>query len=326
MTYPDLLTIAIPTRNGGETLSATLASVILALQTSDQGRVSVLIVDNASDSKTQQVIDRYVSQVGFSVRVIRQEIAVEYDRNINTIFENANSIFVKLLADDDLIFADGILTLLEALAHHPTVDILVHEFEFMDGTCTRKLSDAESVSKEVELYSKSSAALAAAKYRYGQVSSLLYRVDCWRDCMSADIWGSNYIHSQVFIRQASKSNVLIIGKPVVVVRAGSPNFSGDAYSEFITPLLGLKGYRRSLQIGEYPRAEKQAFMAFQLDYTAGKALRAVAQGWNLNLSDVAFLILCAWDSRGEIRTRTCKALLACCFPRLYRTWARAKKI
>jgi len=114
-----LLTVAIPTYNRPEPLSHTLD--VLCSSTSDQ--FEVLICDDSSDQRVQDLVTRYQEQFSH-IRYVRNPVNLGFNANVAQLYELASTPYVWFLCDDDTIFEDSVSKIIFTLEkHQPTVSI-----------------------------------------------------------------------------------------------------------------------------------------------------------------------------------------------------------
>lgn len=111
-----ILTIGIPTYNGGSTINSALGSIVSQLQ----DNVEIVVSDNASNDKTQQIVMSYLTRYP-SIKYFRNDKNVGGEENTKLVFKRACGNFVWLLGDDDKIKRGGIKKVLDVLNENPTV-------------------------------------------------------------------------------------------------------------------------------------------------------------------------------------------------------------
>lgn len=111
-TQQEILTIAIPTYNRSRFLEQLLNS--LAPQVRGEARVELIVSDNASTDDTQEVIMRFQQQ-GLQFIASRNEVNIGGDANIHRCFELANSKYVWIIGDDDVVGPNAISKVLTYL-------------------------------------------------------------------------------------------------------------------------------------------------------------------------------------------------------------------
>lgn len=108
-----LLTIAVPTFNRSQLLSQFLSAI--SPQLASEGRVELLISDNASPDETHDVVLKYQMN-GAQIRYIRNKANLGADLNILQCFELAAGKYVWICGDDDVIEPGGLAVVLRHLA------------------------------------------------------------------------------------------------------------------------------------------------------------------------------------------------------------------
>jgi glycosyltransferase involved in cell wall biosynthesis len=114
-----LLTVAIPTYNRPEPLSHTLDG----LCSSTSSQFEILICDDSSDQRVQDLVARY--QEKFSkIRYVRNPVNLGFNANVAQLYELTSTPYVWFLCDDDTIFEDSVSKIISSLEkHQPTVSI-----------------------------------------------------------------------------------------------------------------------------------------------------------------------------------------------------------
>lgn len=129
MSGAPILTIAIPTYNRSRYLGMALDSIRAALNELDEtGRaaVDIFISDNCSPDDTPAVVARHLDLPARRVTAVRNDSNVGPDRNVRQCYRSAETPYVWILGDDDVILPGGIAKVLAALADG-TADIVYAE-------------------------------------------------------------------------------------------------------------------------------------------------------------------------------------------------------
>ena len=110
-----LLTISIPTYNRASYLEILLGQLQKEVATlKEPDIVEVLISDNASPDKTEQVVQQSINQ-GLTLRYLRNDQNIGSDRNIAQAFNEASGSYVLIMGDDDVLVDGALVTLLARL-------------------------------------------------------------------------------------------------------------------------------------------------------------------------------------------------------------------
>lgn len=107
-----LLSICIPTYNGGEGLRETLDCLLNSI--GSRNDIDIVVSDNCSESKTKQIIERYVSQG--KIRAYFNKENLGFNGNLMVLLEKyAKGEYCWIIGDDDFIDPDTITLLLPLL-------------------------------------------------------------------------------------------------------------------------------------------------------------------------------------------------------------------
>ena len=126
MTGNAKVTIGIPTYNRAESLRETIASVLAQTY----GGFRVLVSDNASEDRTFAVVKEF------------DDPRITYDRsasnigmigNFNRLIDLAETEFLMILPDDDLLYPHYLQEAVDVFEHHPTVGVVHTAFDEIDA-------------------------------------------------------------------------------------------------------------------------------------------------------------------------------------------------
>jgi glycosyltransferase involved in cell wall biosynthesis len=120
MTNP-LLSVCIPTYNRAYLLESALYGLAPQVKFL-QGIVELVVSDNCSTDRTEQVIER--AREWGPIRYYRNERNVGAKGNIDLCVDRATGEFVWVLGDDDLVREEGLRRVLRVLQDHPEVDFV----------------------------------------------------------------------------------------------------------------------------------------------------------------------------------------------------------
>jgi glycosyltransferase involved in cell wall biosynthesis len=118
MTTSCKVSICVPTYNRPELIVECLDSCLAQTHTN----IEILIGDNSSDSRTQQLIsERYAHDA--RIRYVKNEPPLSPARNVASLFARATGDKISLIHDDDYYASDGIANLLELWQQHPQLEV-----------------------------------------------------------------------------------------------------------------------------------------------------------------------------------------------------------
>jgi abequosyltransferase len=121
-----LLTIAIPTYNR----SKFLAELLTCLETELAGQtwIELLVLDNASQDDTQQVVAEFTR--GLALQYVRNPTNIGSDRNFEKCFEMAQGKYFLLFGDDDLLVPGAITKIGDLLKMHDPDIVCLSSYSF----------------------------------------------------------------------------------------------------------------------------------------------------------------------------------------------------
>ena len=121
------VTVGIPTFNRASLLRETIASVL----SQSHGALRLLICDNASTDDTQNVVASFGDP---RVDYVRSRENVGMIANMNRVIQLAETEYVLLLPDDDLIYRDHLRSALKVLTEHTNVGVVHTAFDVIDAS------------------------------------------------------------------------------------------------------------------------------------------------------------------------------------------------
>jgi glycosyltransferase involved in cell wall biosynthesis len=119
MNNKPVLSISIPTYNRAPKLIEALDS-ILAQDDFERSRVEIIISDNCSTDNTRQVVEKYQKKYNF-IKYYKNDINKGIDYNIFRCVELAETDYVYLLSDDDILLKQSVNHMLSLLDNNPDV-------------------------------------------------------------------------------------------------------------------------------------------------------------------------------------------------------------
>jgi len=235
-----LLTIAIPTYKSENTLLRLIASICNQLGNPDFQEIEVVISDNDPESQIYSSIMEKVKGSKIELKYHRNKVNLGYDGNLAQLVTMARGKFIKFIADDDtfgLFFVKNHLSLIS----NSFPDIVINEFQTYTGESHSNIDG--SMNSDIETYCPpwDLRQLDSLKGRFGQVSSLTFRLDQVVNIFQQ--YESNFIHLFWFYSLIEKSRVVFEANPQIYVQLGSPNFSSNQLQIIETQLVGLRSIK-----------------------------------------------------------------------------------
>lgn len=232
-----LLTIGIPTYNSPTTLIECLKS-LQDQKYYPEDKIEIIISDNASEYDIVSVLnEEFAKSFLKKLKIHVNKNNLGYDSNLESLVKNADGVYLKFLADDDLVtpnFISDLLNLIEIKAP----DLVISNFRFLSNDL-KKVKKRNWFNPFVLKESRDFLNLLnQTNDAHGQMSSLTFRTKLIRD-LKKPIGKSNYIHVYWFLCLLETSTIAVERGSNILVREGSPNFSGDNFTEIVTPLGGI---------------------------------------------------------------------------------------
>lgn len=245
------LTIGIPTYNGSNRIRETLDSILWQIDEKLVSDIEILVADNGSIDETKSIIDSYKKNAAISIKYIRHENNIGFDRNVDSLFHNASGDYVWTLADDDTLQPNALKRVIESVEKDLLNVILVNFIAFDSNM--KSVRDAVPLSRDV-IYSDPEAFLKDAKSKYSLLSSLIFNKKAWLNTNIEPGIGSNFIHVYSLLNILPKGLSKIISEPLINYRQGSENFGTSTESVLNISfsachvILSMKtmGYKKSI--------------------------------------------------------------------------------
>lgn len=274
-----ILTIAIPTYNGGHVISVALESVLSQLTDENRNSIEILVIDNKSIDNTEEIVKQFQRKFPGLINYVANQENIGYDRNIHKIFYVAKSEFVKLLADDDALLPGALQQHLYLINANPDVDCFQMNFDIYDAEMNHLISKLE-VNNNKDLYClDGDQFLTKGSGRFGQVSSLMIKRKKWLENDPSQGFDTNYIHVYMILKIINTGISYISTIPMIKVRAGSPNFETNSDNSILVPMGSIKIYKYFIKYGKYKKEYKKELLK-QIKYCALKIVHAKKNGLN----------------------------------------------
>lgn len=222
-----ILSIAIPTFNGSPYIIDALESV--RIQAEDcKDLIEIVISDNASDDGTDKIIQKYQNASSLKILYFKNNKNLGFDKNVDLCFKRSSGKYVWLLGDDDLLKAGAISTVLKILDDHPTLKVILVNFEQF----TRNLVKLENqtVISQSRYCNEADSFLKHSNARYNLVSSLIFERSAWNSIDASKGIGTNFIHVYALFKILLIGDSYIYHIPLIKMRMNSQKASADGHS------------------------------------------------------------------------------------------------
>jgi glycosyltransferase involved in cell wall biosynthesis len=264
-----LLTIGIPTFEGGETIATTLESIEKAIKW-NRDAVEVLVSDNSLTDDTREIVEVFNRREEASVIYRRNETNIGFDRNVDEVVRNSRGRYVWLMSDDDYICDGGIETALRVIGAG-TYDVVFvnyeHPVRVNRNTFTEMGGD--------EFFQRT-------KFKSGLVSSNIVNRARWMQMEMSRYYDSSWIHFAYALEALSPA---MNGKGAMVgantVRLAGHTKWGKDGQFLLTGLKLMKIFSCMSELGYSKATKRMADFAIKGGYPRN-LLIAIAEGLRID--------------------------------------------
>lgn len=236
-----LLTIAVPTYNGANTISRMLS--LLLPQCNEQ--VEVLVVDNASTDNTGDIVKAAIKHYPF-VEYVRNEKNIGPDSNFLKCMNLAQGKYTLLLSDDDVLMEGKLKYILELLAKEEMSLVYLNAKGFYETY----VDEQHCISYERAIYDNRVFSTSSTKKfmdyagrMWGFLSCFICNTKVFKSLSGVEKYkGSNWLQSYIHIMCASNGpkKLGIVGVPCIgagiysiVSNFDSARVDGKSYREML---------------------------------------------------------------------------------------------
>ena len=324
-----LLSICIPTYNRAPLLTEALAAISGQLDATNVAQVQLIVADNASSDDTTAVVQALIaSRPDIRIAYHRQERNLGPEVNINTLFRLAETPWMFLLSDDDILLPGAIQEILARLKADPR----------LVGLCLNSKSFTRSPDEETPLnlpaaqdrtFHDKNEALRFLGTFITFLSVMVFRRELVAEQDYACRVGTNFIHSYIFLDILGHGGTLAVtGKPYLAVR--SNNTGGYNFFEtFVTSFSDLMTYATTIGFSlTATRAVMTAHQQFILNFVKLFKVRGAFGSLTPDYRDGMRRIIAVYGADPVFLLRTIPLMLLppIVFRPLYRLfrWTRAR--
>ena len=125
ITDSKLLSICIPTHNGGKYIQNNIDIIIKQIKDYNLSGVEIVVSDNCSTDNIPDIMREYQEKYPDIIKYNRNDENLGYDRNVMKCFEIAQGKFVHLFGDDDYYSPNGLKRLYDVLVNNESLSVLV---------------------------------------------------------------------------------------------------------------------------------------------------------------------------------------------------------
>lgn len=173
-----LLSIIIPTYNGGDFLKENLENLIPMLQQYKDDDLEFIVSNNASDDDTEETIIRWMEKLP-SLRYIKRNETLGAMEHFETAVAQSKGQFVFLLGDDDILVPGAINVIMDILHKYHNISALhFNRLDYIMSKNNIELFNGNSAYPIVNYYSNIGEFIKHHA-TMDSMSTVIFRKDCW---------------------------------------------------------------------------------------------------------------------------------------------------
>ncbi len=291
MAPPDL-SICIPSYNRAALLGELLERIAVELPGTLQGRVEVVVSDNASPDDTPAIARQYTSRIQ-RLTYVRQAENIGPDRNFLASVAAASGRYCWLMGDDDMPEPSAIVRILQLLDEHPDIaGMSVDRFgRSFDLRVRRSEDDLAHFPTSTMLVGAETVFTRLTEY-IGFLSAQIVRREFWGDVVRerpVEEFLNGYVHMYVFAEMLKRNpRWLVVKERLVTWRADNDSF------------MGAGRYRRmEIDVVGYEQIARACFGADSSTYAA---IRDTIASRNFRMHITSARMEGVWDRDMQQRT------------------------
>ena len=259
-----LLTICIPTYNYGEYISETLSSLIKQIDNT----IEVIIGDSASTDNTKAIVDNFIKK-NRNIKYYNFQKKSGIDIDISKTVEKASGKYCWLLSSDDIVVANGVNKILQAIKDRPNVIIANRIICNKDMVPIKKnvswlnknMKDSIFDFNEIDSLNNYLKSLNSIGGLFSYMSVLIFKKKDWItvDNEKKYIFKCySHAYNLFQILKLKNSKLKYLSSNIIMFRGFNDSFATDGYINRI--LIDLNGYKL-LQEHLFPSGiEKKLFL------------------------------------------------------------------
>ena len=228
------LSICIATRNRGELIGETLASIVSQANVDTE----IVVLDGASTDDTPNIVEKY-RLLCPRLRYIRQGTNGGVDKDFDRAVEAASGEYCWLMSDDDLLAPDAIETVLRAIAQNFSLVVVNAEVRTRDMS---RILEAQRLvldhDREYEPEAMDALFVDTAAYM-SFIGCVVIRRSIWTSRDRERYYGSQFIHAGVIFQSPLPGKALIIARPLISIRYSNAVWRSSEFEIWMFKWPGL---------------------------------------------------------------------------------------
>lgn len=225
-----LLTIAIPTYNGSETIERTICSILNQL---DEYPVEVLVSDNCSNDDTAKIVEKYSR-----VKYFGNDENLGADRNISLCVERAKSEYVLILGDDDIVKEGGLKEIIYLLEEQKPAALFLN-YQLHDVESKKILKERWVDISENKVCDNGADFLDLTGVSANFLSSIVHSKSLYIATNYEKYIGTNWVQFGTLLEYISDRKVACVAEPIIENQGVSITGEGNAGGRSIPIMLNM---------------------------------------------------------------------------------------
>lgn len=286
-----LITVGIPTFNGGKYIKEAIDSVLAQLNDEKAAQIEILISDNGSTDNAPKIISEYVEKYPNLLRYYRNEKNIGYDLNVDLLFKCAGGKYLWLLGDDDYLCIGSIAKVFNVIHTYRNLSVLLLSVGFLDIETNQSLKIERQFAQD--LFCKTGDDFfKVSKWATAAMSSLIIKRSNWSAVSLNKYVGSQWIHigGILSILKNVEARSYVFHEEMVVVRTNNSRWTVNNGNQFKLGLLHLLTLKDMLYLG-YDKSSYDFFLKHRFTYNL-RDMRMLCHLKNINEFFVVFKLMC----------------------------------
>lgn len=274
----NLITIAIPTYNGSETLPRLLDSII----DSGETKIEIVVSDNASTDNTKNIVERYMCDYDY-INYFRNEQNVGYDNNVDLAVRNSTSEYVWIIGDDDYIEKDAITKVINILEENNDLAFIYVNFSIFNQRKQKYVIDKYSNIDNDMYFHSGNEFFSNVHLDSNFVSTNIFKRKLWINHDFSSYYASGWIHIAALLHILGNNSAFCISMPYVV-NAGDRDGLGSAITDGVALelMIELTNIITEFDGSEYNNETIKMLKKDTYNYLSKKIVSAKINGLRLN--------------------------------------------
>ena len=255
------LTVAIPVYNGEAGLRNTLDSIIPQILLFEKNLIEIIISDNASSDKTNDISLSYVEKFPQFISYYKNDVNLGYDMNVDLLFQRARGEYVWTMGCGEII-KDNVLALIINHIVTNEYDNIIVNFEIYSEKLARIEETNNFRMNHDQIFSCRDAFFVTMKYAITPLSANIILKNRWLAICNTNLFEKGWGHVERIIQLIASPNyktTLYIGD-ICFTLVREKNGWWEKEGEIIEKTIALLKIIRNMQEQGYKKDTVQLLL------------------------------------------------------------------